>query len=145
MPRRITRTDKFRLLLIFCFRSHYSIHQFPWDGICRSRLACVNCTGWSGSIHYADTLYWFSRGTALTILCEASLAMWGLDPFPLTAHIKADIKTEIWIISKNISRIIQSKWKHYDKRNKKAHYFSYMSSKGVCILHVRMRPYVGNG
>ena len=35
IPRRLTRTDFFRLLWIFCFRNHYSIPLSPWDGICR--------------------------------------------------------------------------------------------------------------
>ena len=50
MPRRLTRTDTFYLLWIFCFWNNYSIH---WDGMCWPRLACA---GWSGSIHYADAI-----------------------------------------------------------------------------------------
>ena len=48
MPRRLTWTDTFRLLWIFCFRNHYSIPLSSWDGMCRPGLACA---GWSGSIH----------------------------------------------------------------------------------------------
>ena len=49
MPRRLTRTDTFRFLWIFCFRKHYSIPLSPCDGMCQLGLAC------------ADS---FSRGTA---------------------------------------------------------------------------------
>ena len=41
-PRRLFRTDTFRLLWIFCFG----------DGMCRPRLACADCPDWSGSIYY---------------------------------------------------------------------------------------------
>ena len=34
MPRRLNRTDTFRLLWIFCFRNHYSIYP-SLDGMCR--------------------------------------------------------------------------------------------------------------
>ena len=56
MPRRLTRTDTFRLLWIFFFRNHYSISQSPWDGMCRPGLAWVDCAGLSGSIHYAESI-----------------------------------------------------------------------------------------
>ena len=29
MPRRLSRTDTFRILWIFCFRNHYSIPIYP--------------------------------------------------------------------------------------------------------------------
>ena len=56
MPRRLTRTDTFRLLWIFCFRNYYSIPLFPWDEMCRPGLACADCACWSGSIYYAESI-----------------------------------------------------------------------------------------
>ena len=56
MPRRLTRTDTFRLLWIFCFRNHYFTPLSTWDGMFRPGLACADCAGWSGSIHYADPI-----------------------------------------------------------------------------------------
>ena len=55
-PPRLTRTDTFHLLWIFCFRHHYSIPVSPWDGMCRPGLACADCAGWSGSIHYEEVI-----------------------------------------------------------------------------------------
>ena len=34
MPRRLTLTDTFRLMWIFCFRNHYSIYLFPPETEC---------------------------------------------------------------------------------------------------------------
>ena len=56
IPRRLTRIDTFCLLWIFCFRNHYSLPLLLWDGMCRSGLACADCAGWSGSIHYAESI-----------------------------------------------------------------------------------------
>ena len=56
MPRRLTQIDTFRLLWIFCFRNYYSIPLSPWDRMCQPRLACKDCAGWSGSIHYAESI-----------------------------------------------------------------------------------------
>ena len=53
---RLIRTDTFRLLLIFGFMNHYSIPLSHWDGMCRPK--------WSGSIHYAESIMVFFRGTA---------------------------------------------------------------------------------
>ena len=61
MPRRLTRIDTFRLLWIFCFRNHYSIPLSTWNGMCRPGLACADCAGWSGSIHYAEAIMCFLR------------------------------------------------------------------------------------
>ena len=72
MPRRLTRTDKFRLLWTFCLRNHYSVPpetewQFsppvdflfqesllctPWCRMCRLGLVCA---GRSWSAHYAES------------------------------------------------------------------------------------------
>ena len=60
VPRRLTQTNTFRLLWIFSFANHYSIPPFPpWDGMCRPALACADCAGWSGSIHYAEYIMLF--------------------------------------------------------------------------------------
>ena len=56
MQRRLTRSDNFRVLWNFCFRNHYSIPISPWDGMCRPGLACADCAGLSGSIHYAEPI-----------------------------------------------------------------------------------------
>ena len=56
MPCRLNRTDTVRILWIFCLRNHSSIPLSPWDGIGRPGLACANCAGWSGSIHYAESI-----------------------------------------------------------------------------------------
>ena len=56
MPWRLTRTDTFRLLWIFCFMNHYSIPLSPWDGMYRPGLAWADCAGWSWSIHYAESI-----------------------------------------------------------------------------------------
>ena len=45
MPCRFTQIDTFCLMLIFCFRNHYSIPLSPWDKMCRRglrRLILVN-------------------------------------------------------------------------------------------------------
>ena len=42
------------ILFIYCFRITYSTPLSSWDGICQSGLACTDCTGRSGSIHYAE-------------------------------------------------------------------------------------------
>ena len=41
---------------IFYFRNHYSIPLSPWDRMCRPGSVCVDCGGWSGSIHYAEAI-----------------------------------------------------------------------------------------
>ena len=56
MPRILTQTDTFHLMLIFCFRNHYTMLLSPWDGMCRPGLACADCAGRSGSIHYAESI-----------------------------------------------------------------------------------------
>ena len=56
MPHRLTRTDTFHLLLIFCFRNHFSIPLSPGDWMCWPRLACADCTGLSWSIYYAESI-----------------------------------------------------------------------------------------
>ena len=56
MPRRLIRTDSFRLMWIFCYRNHYSIPLSPWDGMSRPGSVCADSAGWSGSIHYADAI-----------------------------------------------------------------------------------------
>ena len=69
MPRRLTRTDTFRLLRIFCFMNRYSIPLSPRDGMCRTGLGCADSTGSSRSIHYAEvTMLVFSRdGSSVNI------------------------------------------------------------------------------
>ena len=54
MLRKLTRIDTFRLLLISCFRNHYSIPLSPWDGMCRPGSVCAD---WYGSIHYAEVIF----------------------------------------------------------------------------------------
>ena len=62
MPLRLTRTLTLLHLWIFCFRTRYSIPQSLWYGIWRPGLACANCAGWYGLIHFAEsTMLVFSR------------------------------------------------------------------------------------
>ena len=56
MPHRLTRLYTFRLQWIFCFKNHYSLPLSPCDGMCRSGSVCAECAGWSGSIHYAESI-----------------------------------------------------------------------------------------
>ena len=58
-PKHTGQADKdkpFCLLRIFCFMNHYSIPLSPRDGMFRSGLACVDRTGWSGSIRYLESV-----------------------------------------------------------------------------------------
>ena len=56
MPCKLTRIYNFRLLWIFCFRNHYAIPISTWDGMYRPGWVCVDCAGWSWSIHYAEAI-----------------------------------------------------------------------------------------
>ena len=56
MRRRLTRIYTFRLLWMFYFRNHYPIPLSPWEGMCGPGSVCADCTGWSGSIHYAEAI-----------------------------------------------------------------------------------------
>ena len=40
---------------IFCFRNRYSSPISPWDGMCRTGLACADSACWSGSIQYVES------------------------------------------------------------------------------------------
>ena len=60
MPRRLSR----KTLFASCGFSvsgviHYT--SIPWDEMCWPGLACADCAGWSGSIHYTkSTMFVFS-------------------------------------------------------------------------------------
>ena len=56
MSHRYIRMDAFHLLWIFCFRNHYSIPLSRRDGTCRPGSICADSKGWSGSIHYAESI-----------------------------------------------------------------------------------------
>ena len=77
MPQRLTRTDTVSLLCIFCFRNHYSIPLSTWDRMSRPGLACVDCAGWSGSIHYAESIMLgFLAGRLICSMVSMSMSWW---------------------------------------------------------------------
>ena len=63
MPRRLTRTDTFRLLLIFCIRNHYSI---PLSSLRRNVSARISLRGLR-RLMWVDTL---RRGNTVGFLVE---------------------------------------------------------------------------
>ena len=97
MPRRLTRTGNFHLLWIFCFRNHYSIPPlYPWDRMCRPGLACADCAGWSGSIHYAESMMLvFSWNGSFNFILLWGTVLNALDSSRIIMFIK--VSTSKWL------------------------------------------------
>ena len=85
MPRRLIREDTFRLLWIFCFRNRYSKPLSPCYRMCQPGLACADCAGWSGSIHWTESImlvFSWNGWYIWTMLCYL--------PFPTYKRYAAD-------------------------------------------------------
>ena len=113
-PRMLTRLDTFRLLWIFCFWNYYSTHLPPWDGMCRSGSVCADCTGWSGSTHYAEAILLdFSRDGSYVFVTMSHFfpgILYGSKLFasePVTAHcdsFRTSATGNLWINARIVKR-----------------------------------------
>ena len=115
MPRRLTRSDTFRLLWIFCLRNHCSIPLSPWDGMCRTGLACA---GWSGLIHYAESIMLFFIVERLNYVDSITVKA-------MNKH-KITIRNKVIIVLITFKHILQCKYK--SKR------ISLYKSHGICMF-----------
>ena len=122
MPHRPTRIYTFRLLWIFCFRNHYSIHLSPKTE-CVGRISLRGQRRLIWSIYYADVYRHSCILGQFRKKCVGTCIQWqkGATPLPLT-------------LSKQQESKLETSWQKYGKFLKLEYLFNtvkHIFAKGV--------------